>query len=296
MSRPHIHLPAGATGGAAGPRRSRRLFLADLGKGAFALAAVPTLAACSGDDEEGATATVATTASSTGIGAPGTETATAPAQPTATSAESMTTTPATGTADAAGAWHRVALGGVSAYALVRAGEVAIVDTGNPGSMDDFEAMFESMGLRWEDVGHVVLTHRHNDHQGSLPEIMALATDATAYCGAGDLDAISSPRPLVAVGTGDTVFGVEIIETPGHTPGHISVLDRAASVLVAGDAMNGSGGGVAGPNERFTPDMDTAWQSVATLAGYEYATAYFGHGEPVLTGASAAVAALVASRG
>jgi glyoxylase-like metal-dependent hydrolase (beta-lactamase superfamily II) len=91
--------------------------------------------------------------------------------------------------------------------------------------------------------------------------------------------------------GDLVFGLEIIATPGHTPGHISVLDAAGGVLVAGDAINGSDGGVAGPNPEFTADMDTALRSVAKLATLSFDTVLFGHGQPVEGGADQAVAAL-----
>ena len=95
-----------------------------------------------------------------------------------------------------------------------------------------------------------------------------------------------------MGDGDQVFGLDIIETPGHTPGHISVLDSVGGIFVAGDAINGANGGVIGPNERFTPDMDLANQSVAKIASFEFETILFGHGEPVLSGGTAGVASLV----
>ena len=54
------------------------------------------------------------------------------------------------------------------------------------------------------------------------------------------------------------FGLEIIETPGHTIGHISVFDRVGGLLVAGDALNGGGAsGVTGPNPRFPSDLTAA---------------------------------------
>jgi glyoxylase-like metal-dependent hydrolase (beta-lactamase superfamily II) len=90
--------------------------------------------------------------------------------------------------------------------------------------------------------------------------------------------------------------LEIIESPGHTSGHICVLDPASGILVAGDALNGEGGGVAGPNPGFSDDIDLANASVAKLAGFDYEIALFGHGEPVLEGASTAVADLAATLG
>jgi glyoxylase-like metal-dependent hydrolase (beta-lactamase superfamily II) len=90
-----------------------------------------------------------------------------------------------------------------------------------------------------------------------------------------------------------VFGLRIIDTPGHTPGHICVLDPVGGLLVAGDALIGSRGGVAGPNPQFTSDLATANESVKKLATFEFETALFGHGEPVGSGASTAVAGLAA---
>jgi glyoxylase-like metal-dependent hydrolase (beta-lactamase superfamily II) len=73
-----------------------------------------------------------------------------------------------------------------------------------------------------------------------------------------------------------------------------VLDPVARILVAGDALNGADGGVAGANPEFSEDMDLANASVAKLAGFDFEIALFGHGEPVVTGASALVADLAGS--
>jgi glyoxylase-like metal-dependent hydrolase (beta-lactamase superfamily II) len=270
-------------------RPNRRMFLTDLGRGSLAIAvvgAIPILAACSGDE------TTEDSAASEGTTSPvvvvtQARSAAATASPVVTEAAQ----PASDAADAVD-WTRVNLGNVSAYILVRNGEAAVVDTGNRGSGDDIEAALAAAGIGWNAVGHVILTHSHGDHQGSLPDVLARAPDAAAYAGAADIPSINSPRPLTAVGDGDHVFDLEMIETPGHTPGHISVLDPVGGLLVAGDALNGSDGGVIGANPRFTPDMDTANLSIAKLAERSFETAVFGHGDPVTGGASAQVAALV----
>jgi len=96
-----------------------------------------------------------------------------------------------------------------------------------------------------------------------------------------------------VGDGDSVFGLDIIAAPGHTPGSIAILDPIGGVLIAGDAMNGEDGGVIGANPRFTQDMEEANRSIAKLAGYGFDTVLFGHGDPVIGGADTRVAALAA---
>ncbi len=265
---------------------SRRAFMLVLGMGTLAVAVFGlAAAACSSDDSE-PTTTAAAATGSTNAGTTPTTAATAATTAPATSP------PATG--DGSVAWERVVLGNVSAYILARQGEATIVDTGNPGSESDIEASLGALDLAWRDVGHVIVTHLHGDHQGSLPAVLNLAPDATAYAGAADIPNIGSPRELTAVGDGDTVFGLQIIDTPGHTLGHISVLDPVGGLLVAGDAMNGADGGVIGANPAFTTDIALADESIQKLAALTFDTIVFGHGDPVVGLASQQVAAFAAS--
>lgn len=191
--------------------------------------------------------------------------------------------------------HRVDLDFVSAYVLVRGGRIAVVDTGTEGSAPAIHDVIREVGLDWDAVDHVIVTHHHPDHQGGLPAVLEAARSATAHAGEADIGEISSPRPLQSVGDDDEVFGLQIVATPGHTAGHISVLDRGAGLLVAGDALVGSDGGVGGPDPEFTADMATARASVRKLAGLEFDTALFGHGEPVTGNADEQVAELVETR-
>jgi glyoxylase-like metal-dependent hydrolase (beta-lactamase superfamily II) len=183
---------------------------------------------------------------------------------------------------------------VSAYVLARAGEGAIVDTGNPGSEAAIAEALQAAGLGWEAVGHVILTHRHGDHVGSVNAILAATSDATVYAGAADISSISADRPITAVGDGDSVFDLRIIASPGHTAGHICVLDDVGGLLVAGDALRTAGGTLAGSNPNFTEDAEQAKATVAKLGTLRYETLLVGHGEPILEGASAQVAALAAA--
>lgn len=251
-----------------------------MGKAGLAIVVFGAVA-CSDDSGAGSTST--TPAS--------TSTAPLPATTATTTAGSTTTTVPTGSA-----FQRVDLGFVSAYILYRAGEAALVDTGVDGSADAIETGLTEAGLGWDSVGHVILTHKHPDHVGSLGSVLERAPAAMVYAGAPDIPAIASVVVPQPVGDGDTVFGFEMIETPGHTAGHIAVLDSIAGVLVAGDALSGVGGGVDGPEPGFSENMTVAIDSVRKLAALSFEVALFGHGEPLLEGASEAVAALASGLG
>lgn len=207
---------------------------------------------------------------------------------------STTPAEATTTALVGSSFERVNLGFVSAYILYRGGEAVLVDTGVSDSEEAIGIALGTIGLGWDAVGHVIVTHKHPDHQGSLGAVVALAPAAQLYAGAADIPAMEAVATPTAVGDGQRVFGLEIIETPGHTAGHISVLDTVAGILVSGDALNGIDGGLAGPDPGFSEDMTVAIESVVKLAGFSYEVALFGHGEPVLSGASEEVNQLASS--
>jgi glyoxylase-like metal-dependent hydrolase (beta-lactamase superfamily II) len=264
----------------------RRAFLADLGHGAVAIALF-SVAGCA----PGVVTSPSAAAASSGAGSPGpTGARSLPPAPSSPPASDPPASGAGGGID----WARVNLGFVSAYVLVRNGEAALVDTGVAGSAGDIEAALTTLGLGWPAVRHVVVTHHHNDHAGSIRTVLTNAPEAAAYAGAEDLPRIDQLRPITAVGDGDTVFDLEIIKTPGHTSGSISVLDPVGGILVAGDALRTDGGLPALPGEQFTQNMELAKQSVVKLGALTYEILLVGHGEPIGSGASELVATLGAA--
>ena len=260
---------------------NRRMAIAEMGKAGLAIVVFGTAACSEPSGTVSTTTALGSNPSTTALpDSTGGDVTTTPPDETTTTAPSATT-----------AFQRVSLDFVSAYILYRGGEAALVDTGVEGSAPAIEAALGEAGLAWDSVGHVILTHKHPDHVGSVDEVMSQVPGATLYAGAPDIPQIRSAIVPQPVGDGDRVFDLEIIASPGHTPGHICVLDATAGILVAGDAMVGANGGVTGPDPSFAEDMDLALDSVAKLAGFSYQVALFGHGEPVLEDASAAVAAL-----
>jgi glyoxylase-like metal-dependent hydrolase (beta-lactamase superfamily II) len=227
---------------------SRRRLLIDAGRGTVAVVLLGA-AACSND----------------------------PAEPAAPAGDATPSPgpPPEGTAD----WTRVDLGFVAAYVLVRGREAAVVDTGTPGSADAIGESLRGAGSSWSAVRHVLLTHYHDDHAGGVTDVLQQADAATGYAGEADLPRIDAPRPMKAAADGAEIFGLQVVATPGHTAGHISLFDPAAGVLVAGDALTNTAG-LAGSNPQYTADDAQAQESVRKLAALPVRTIYVGHGAPV----------------
>jgi Metallo-beta-lactamase superfamily len=179
---------------------NRRMAIAEMGKAGLAVVVFGT-AACS---DGGADATTTT---------PGTTPTTSAGPGTTTTAPGSTTTPASTTTSGSAStgapptsYQRVNLQFVSAYILYRGGEAALVDTGVGGNAAAIQVALGEVGLDWETIGHVILTHKHPDHVGSVDEVMTQASGATLYAGAADIPEIASATTPQAVATVTTCLG------------------------------------------------------------------------------------------
>jgi glyoxylase-like metal-dependent hydrolase (beta-lactamase superfamily II) len=191
-------------------------------------------------------------------------------------------------------FRRVQLGAngfVSSYVVIRGAEAAIVDTGVSGSAQRIGEVVQEAGLTWDAVRHLIVTHHHGDHAGSVSGILGAATGATIWAGGPDIPRISSPREITPVEDGAQIFGLRIIATPGHTLGHISVYDEDTSTFISGDAINTNGGRLQVSPPQNTADMTLAVESVRKIAALGFERALFMHGEPIESGASAEIGQL-----
>jgi glyoxylase-like metal-dependent hydrolase (beta-lactamase superfamily II) len=178
--------------------------------------------------------------------------------------------------------------------------VLLADTGLPGTMGVLSDALEGAGLALADVSTVLLTHQDPDHVGNAAAV-AGETDALVVAHPGDAPAVSGAEPLLKADPGDrpepvdvdveVVDGVRfrthagpmrVVATPGHTPGHVSLHFPEHGLLLAGDAVTATGddGGLAPPNPEFTPDEETAMESVARLADLDVERVVAYHGGPV----------------
>lgn len=210
----------------------------------------------------------------------------APAKPSGTS----------GSAGAGGSGdiRRVPLGAngfTTSYIIIRGKEAAIVDTGVGGSGPRIGEVVKEAGLGWDAVQHLILTHHHADHAGSVGAVLNAAEKAKVWAGAQDIASIPSPRTIAPAEDGAEIFGLRVIATPGHTLGHISVYDQTTSTLITGDALSNVGGTLTGSPRQFTADTTKATESVRKIAGLSFERAFFMHGDPIDKGASAVIGKL-----
>lgn len=173
-------------------------------------------------------------------------------------------------------------------------ETILVDTGIPGQLDLIRRTLAQESVPFEKLTKIIITHHDLDHIGSLPDLIAAAEGRVEVL-AHELAKpyLSGEKPLfkrgitvppskvdVALQDGDVLpycGGIQVIFTPGHTPDHISLYHIPSKTLITGDALTSDGGVLMPPSQAFTPDMETALQSVAKLLDFDIETAITYHG-------------------
>jgi glyoxylase-like metal-dependent hydrolase (beta-lactamase superfamily II) len=163
-------------------------------------------------------------------------------------------------------------------------------------------------LEGREVTAHALTHAHADHQGASHEICQ-KLGIPFWVGEADADAAESgevmarqpdhplntligrvwPGPGHPVDRklheGDEVAGFTVLETPGHSAGHVSYWRESDRTLVLGDVVNGMNllttiPGLHEPLKVFTPDPARNRASAKRLGELEPALVCFGHGPPL----------------
>ncbi len=188
----------------------------------------------------------------------------------------------------------------------------LVDTGMVGQYEDLKKALNKAGVKPESIKQIIITHQDIDHIGNLPkflnefpqtQVWAHAEDAPYIEGNKEMIKMSSSRleqmpeemqtqlkafmdSLINVKVTKTLEdgeqldlhgGVEVIFTPGHTPGHISLFVKNEQLLIVGDAMVAEDGQLQGPRPEVTPDLDRGFESIQKFKEHdvEYALCYHG---------------------
>lgn len=196
---------------------------------------------------------------------------------------------------------------LSPVVLFGQNDLVLVDCGYPGSLDMLEREFQAHGLELSAVTKLVLTHQDDDHMGAAAElkrkypaveIMVSPVEAPYLSGAlknlrlqqgealqsqlpedmkefgeqfcerfRQLKPVQPDRLLKAGERFDWGGGCEILATPGHTPGHISIRALDNSFLIAGDAAVIEENKLVIANPEFCLDMAAARDSLEKILQY-----------------------------
>lgn len=181
------------------------------------------------------------------------------------------------------------------------GSVTLVDCGLKRAPAAIVRGLAALGRRPSDVQRIVLTHAHEDHAGGAARMVAetsadgvvVHTSEAEYARTGTRPPVQrtlfsrmrsgnfAPVPVVdEVLDGqflDIAGGVQVLHTPGHTPGHISLLHPESGVLITGDSIFNMNARMRWPLSAFCTDAVQNQDTAARLAEAEYTTAAFTHG-------------------
>jgi glyoxylase-like metal-dependent hydrolase (beta-lactamase superfamily II) len=206
---------------------------------------------------------------------------------------------------------------VNAYLVREDDGLTLVDTMIPRSARTIQTAAERLGA---PIVRIALTHAHGDHVGSLDELAALLPDAEVILSARETRLLDRDKSLDAdepqsklhggfpgtrtkasrtVSAGDRIGSLEVVASPGHTPGHVAFLDPRDRTLICGDAFSTLGGveTSARINPRFplptlaTWHRPTALESARALRALDPARLAPGHGRIVESPAAAMDAAI-----
>lgn len=196
-------------------------------------------------------------------------------------------------------------------------EMVLIDCGYTGFLQNIEEAMSAKGLDCNNLTKIIITHQDHDHLGALaqfqrkyPNIKVIASETEAPYITGEkkslrleqaeemqkylpeeqqdfgrsfceiLRKVEPAQVDITVKEGDSFpwcGGCEIIETPGHTPGHISLYLKSRKTMITGDAAVVEDHKLVIANPQFTLDIKKAEESLLNLQEYDVDTFICYHG-------------------
>jgi glyoxylase-like metal-dependent hydrolase (beta-lactamase superfamily II) len=214
-----------------------------------------------------------------------------------------------------GLWQ-ISLGPVNAFLIDDGHDLTLIDTGLPSSEDKIVAAIAATGKNVTDLKHIIVTHCHPDHSGSVAALKRLSgarvymhpVDA-AMVRQGEASRPMTPAPGLLRGLMYRLFmpkkptpiepcaidqeindgselpiagGLKAIHIPGQCAGQLALLWPRRRLLFAADACANM------PTFGYAlcyEDLEEGKRSLRKLAALDFDAAVFGHGRPITTGAA-----------
>ena len=201
------------------------------------------------------------------------------------------------------------------YLIIDSDGLTLIDAGMPGSHKKILRYMADLGYAPKDLKRILITHADFDHVGGLAALKA-ATGARVYAHATEAAAMAAGRPSRPLkprnvfakflfGTMGRMFrptpvqvdefladgqvlpvlgGLRVVETFGHTPGHISLFSPSTGILFCGDSIVSEESGLRGSSGANNWDQAKSDESVRKQATLGARMVCSGHGPVVLDAA------------
>jgi glyoxylase-like metal-dependent hydrolase (beta-lactamase superfamily II) len=198
------------------------------------------------------------------------------------------------------------------YLIVDPDELTLIDAGMPGNHKKILRYIAGLGYTPKDLRRILITHADFDHVGGLAALQT-ATGAHVYAHAIEAAAMAAGRPSRKLKPGNVfaklLFGItgrlfkaapvqvdelltdgqtfpvlgglHVLETPGHTPGHLSFFAPSAGVLFVGDSIVSEKSGLHGSRGANNWDQSKSDESVQKQAALGARIVCSGHGPVVM---------------
>lgn len=198
------------------------------------------------------------------------------------------------------------------YLLIDPDGLTLIDAGLPGSHRKILRYLSGLGYAPKDLLRILITHADFDHVGGLAALKA-ASGARLFASPFEAQAMTeghASRPLkprskirkliydlmaglfkpAPVQTDEFLVdgqvlpvlgGLQVLETPGHTPGHVSFFLPSDGILFCGDSIVSEQSGLRGSRGANTWDQAKADESVRKQAALGAHMLCSGHGPAVM---------------
>jgi glyoxylase-like metal-dependent hydrolase (beta-lactamase superfamily II) len=153
------------------------------------------------------------------------------------------------------------------YLIAEAGDLTLIDTGLPNNANNIVNYLAQKGFTLDQVKRILITHADSDHYGSVNALLEMNPSIRVMTSQIEADAmrvgklsrelkgegfsklvhkVSAPLFAVKPTRVDEILqpgqvlqqlnGLEVLDTKGHTPGHISFFSASTGVLFSGDSI------------------------------------------------------------
>lgn len=187
-------------------------------------------------------------------------------------------------------------------------EMILIDCGYPNFLQLIEECASKNTIDLEKLTKLIITHHDFDHMGSAADLKSKYPNIKILASSKDKNYINGKEKSLRLQQAESVYndlpddqkeaaltfhkllesvdnvdvdiilndgdifdwcgGMEIVETPGHMPGHISIYLKESKTLIAGDALVILNSKLAIANPQYTLDISEAKKSINKLLNYD----------------------------